>query len=222
MECKKGVVQHKYTAEEIEFLRENYSEYSVKELTVLFNKQFNLNVTETAIKTTLTRNKIYSGRTGQWQKGHKPFNKGLKWDDYMSKEGQANSRKTCFNSADRSINNSNHNEVPVGTEAIAKDGYIKVKIDNHIGTKDRRWWKFKHHIIYEKDFGPIPKGYNVIFADGNNRNFDKGNLILVSNAELALMNKNKLYYKGCAEATKCGAVIAKIQMKEKDLNKKGQ
>ncbi len=52
-------------------------------------------------------------------------------------------------------------------------------------------------------------GYNIIFADGDKYNFDIGNLVLVSNAELLIINKRKLY-KRDKELTKTGCLVAKI------------
>ena len=52
-------------------------------------------------------------------------------------------------------------------------------------------------------------GHKVIFADGNKRNFDIDNLILVSDSEALIMNANKLRYEN-KELTKTGALIAKV------------
>lgn len=207
----------KYTQEMIEFLKKWYVKKSIKELTILFNKHFNLDLTEQNLKSTLSRYKIHSGRTGYFVKGHQPYNKGMKWDDYMSKESQAKCRKTCFDS--KGTNNSNHKELPIGAETVSKDGYILVKVSEPKGNKGHPFLAYKHRLIYEQVHGPIPKGYNVIFADGNIRNFDIDNLILVSNNELLQMNKHNLYYKGCSEATKCGVLIAKIKIKQTEVKK---
>lgn len=52
-------------------------------------------------------------------------------------------------------------------------------------------------------------GHKVIFADGNKRNFNIDNLILVTNSEALIMNKNKLIYED-VELTKTGSLIAKV------------
>lgn len=212
---------HKYTEEELEFLRMNYPNWSLKELTEMFNKKFSCNINFKSLASTLHRRGIKSGRTGQFIKGQQPFNKDLKWDDYMSKESQEKSKKTCFSKEDRSINNSNHNELPIGTEVVTKDGYILVKVSEPKGTKAHRFLVEKHKLTYEQHYGSIPKGYKVIFADGNKRNFDIDNLILVSDNELLQINKHNLYYKGCADATKCGVLIAKIKIKQSEVKKNG-
>jgi hypothetical protein len=208
----KGIKQerHNYTQEEIDFLKENYPVYSAKELTEVFNKQFNTNLKDTTLKSTLQRLKISSGRTGQFEKGKPSFNKGLKWDDFMSKEAQENSRKTCF-TKDKIINNSNHNEVPVGTEVIGKDGYIFVKVDKKAGSKARRWWKYKHHLVWEKHYGKIPKEKRIIFADNNKYNFNIDNLILVDKGEIAQLNRRRLICKGLGIGTKCNLTMLRLE-----------
>lgn len=210
--------RHKWSTEELEWLRSNYPIYVLPELLVKFNEHFNTDITKTALKGILDKYKIHCGRKSQWVKGQTAWNKGMTWDDYMTDEGQIKSRKTCFNT-ERTVNNANYNDLPVGTEYVWK-GYIIVKTDKSEGTKARRWWKLKHHLVWEQAHGPIPKDHNVIFLDGNNRNFDLDNLALVNDAELAIMNKNKLYFKGNADATKCGVSLTKLIIKRSQYAKK--
>lgn len=75
-------------------------------------------------------------------------------------------------------------------------------------------WMPKSRYVYEQAHGKIPKGHKIIFADGDNRNFDLDNLILVSNAEELIMNRRKLI-KEEAKLTKTGALIAKVLSKSK-------
>lgn len=185
----------------------------------MFNERFDIQLTLFQLKGVLNRYKLKSGRTGHWKKGQPAWNKGKTWDEYMSPEGQENSRKTCFSADDRSINKSNHNELPIGTEREYR-GYIIVKTNNSNRIPAYIGWEFKHHVIYEQAHGKIPKGHIVIFANGNNRNFDIDNLVLVSRAELAVINKNNLYFKNDADATKCGVSIAKLMIRRKQLAKK--
>lgn len=123
---------------------------------------------------------------------------GLKWDEYMSKEGQEQSRKTQFKK-----DNIPWATRPVGSERIDLDGYVYIKV------AEPNKWELKHRVLWEKENGSIPKGYNLIFADGNKLNLDLDNLILVSNSELLIMNRRNLY-KREKELTKTGSVIAKV------------
>jgi hypothetical protein len=93
---------------------------------------------------------------------------------------------------------------PVGTERI-DEGYAEVKIARP------NVWKLKHHIIWEAAHGPVPKGHVIMFADGNKRNFDQDNLLLVSRKELATMNRFGLIFPD-KELTKAGKVVAEFKL----------
>ena len=106
------------------------------------------------------------------------------------------------------------NQVPVGTESYTKGGYIKVKV------ADPNKWELKQRLVYKQHHGEVPKGYSVIFADGNIYNYDIDNLIAVSRAELLVINNNKLIYED-KELTKVGVNIAKILSKASKLKSRG-
>ena len=104
------------------------------------------------------------------------------------------------------------NQVPIGTESITKGGYIKVKV----GEPNK--WELKQRYIYEQHHGEIPNNCNVIFADKNIRNFDINNLVLVSKAEMLILNNHKLIVED-KELTKVGVNIAKVIDKAKKRSK---
>lgn len=190
----------KFTEEQKQFIYKNYKGIGNKELINKFNKKFNTNL-DKQIYNFKRNHHLNSGLTGQFEKGHESFNKGKKWDEYMSKEKQEMCRKTTFKKG-----NIPSNSVPIGTERLSKDGCLEVKIKNGNLNKN---WKYKHRLIYEKNFGKIPKGYNVVFADGNKLNLEPNNLILVSDAELLIMNEKGLFKKNI-ELTKTGSNLAKL------------
>lgn len=197
---------HKYSAEEHQFLIDNVKGITLKELTRKFNEKFNTNLSESAISNQKTKLGIRSGIVGgQFPKGHIPANKGKK--GYMSPEQYEKCKATMFKKG-----NIPANHRPIGSERVDnRDGSILIKVqDGHL----QKNWMSKSRYIYEQSHGKIPKGYKVIFADGNNRNFDLDNLILVSNAEELIMNQRKLMSND-AEFTKTGAVIAKVLNKAK-------
>lgn len=191
----------------IQFLKENVKGITLKELTNRFNKAFNMNVSESAISNLKAKYNLQSGIVGgQFVKGQTSFNKGKKWCEYMSEEGQKNSRKTTFKKG-----NIPANRRPIGSERINKRDGVLIKVRD--GHKTRNWMP-KSRYIYEQAHGKIPEGHKVIFADGNNRNFDLDNLVLVSNAEELIMNQRGLFSEN-AEFTKTGANIAKVLNKAK-------
>jgi hypothetical protein len=92
---------------------------------------------------------------------------------------------------------------PIGSERIIQ-GYVEIKIAHNV-------WERKHTSIWKAANGKVPKGHVVIFADGNKRNFAPDNLLLVSRAELAVMNRIGLISTH-KELTKAGKTIADLKM----------
>ena len=153
--------RHIYSKSEDDFLKENVKGITLKELTNRFNKEFNLNLSESAIANRKNKLGLSSGITGgQFKKGNIPFNKGKKQKDYMSEESINKTKGTRFKRG-----NIPHNHKKVGSERITK-GYIEIK------TQEPNKWQLKHRYIYEKKYGKIPDGYNLIFLDGNRQNIE--------------------------------------------------
>lgn len=191
---------HKWTEEECQFLKDNVKGITLKELTNRYNKKFNMNLTESAIANRKNKLKLRSGISGgQFEKGHIPANKGKK--GYMSQEQYEKCKITMFKKG-----NVPPNRREIGSERIDKDGYVLVKIRDGYLNKN---WVLKHRLIYEQIHGKIPKNHKVVFADGNKRNFDPDNLLLVSYAEELIMNQRKLFTEN-AEFTKAGLNVAKV------------
>ena len=191
--------QHKWTDEEKEYLASIVKGSTYKEITEKMNDKFEYNFSEEQVKGMMYRNKLTTGTCGYFKKGSTPWNKGLK--------GYMGANKTSFKKGTIPPN-----QVPIGTESITKGGYIKVKV----GEPNK--WKLKQRYIYEQHYGEIPKSHNVIFADKNIRNFDINNLVLVSKAEMLILNNNKLIFED-KELTKAGVNIAKVIDKAKKRSK---
>lgn len=79
-------------------------------------------------------------------------------------------------------------------------------------------WRSKQRVKYKEYYGEIPKGYVVIFANCNKKDFRKENLIAVSRNVLKIMNKYNLL-KADTEETKVGVTIAKLIEKTQELKK---
>lgn len=199
--------RHIYSKSEDDFLKENVKGITLKELTNRFNKEFNLNLSESTIANRKNKLGLSSGITGgQFKKGNIPFNKGKKQKDYMSEESINKTKGTRFKRG-----NIPHNHKKVGSERITK-GYIEIK------TQEPNKWQLKHRYIYEKKYGKIPDGYNLIFLDGNRQNIELSNLKLVSKAEDLIMNNNKLFTNE-KDLTETGTLIAKVINKTSKLRK---
>lgn len=200
----------RFNEEHKAFISENIKNPE-KDLVDMFNKRFNADISVYQLENFKHRNKLKSGLVGgQFKKGNIPKNKGLKWCEYMSLEGQKNSLKTCFKKG-----NTPKNHRDVGSERISVDGYVEVKV------AEPNKWKLKHRVLYEEKFGPIPKTHILIFADGNKTNLELDNLILISRSEALIINRNNLYLKD-KELTKTAAIISKLIDTTNKRRRKGE
>jgi hypothetical protein len=105
-----------YTTEQVDWLRENYPLMPLDALHTAFNAQFGQARTRDAIKATLGREKITSGRTGRFEQGQHPWNRGSK--------GIMRANVCSFKKG-----NVPPNRKPLYSERICtKDGYINISV----------------------------------------------------------------------------------------------
>lgn len=195
----------KYTDEMKDYLKEIVPGKHYKDVLVLFNNKFKTDLSISALKSALKRFGILNGVVSTFKKGSSPWNKG--------KKGLSKANRTSFKKGNKPANFR-----PVGSERIDRDGYTLIKINNEGSMWER--WTSKHKYLWEKYNGrKVPPGYVVIFADQNNRNFEKENLILVSRAELLKLNRKKLIFDN-SEATKAGLNTAKLMLKIDELKRR--
>lgn len=191
---------HRFTDEQGQYIKSIVLGRGHAEILSLFNERFGLQLGLNQIKAYIKNHKLNTGRTGQFPKGHEPFNKGRKGINQGGAETQFRRGQMP------------HNYKPVGTERISGEGYVEVKI------ADPKKWKGKHKIVWEAANGKIPKGKVLIFGDGNRLNVSLENLILVSRAELAVLN-HKGYIYDHADYTRTGLIMAHLSMKQAERKK---
>lgn len=133
--------------------------------------------------------------SGSFKKGHVPWNKGVK--------GYMGANRTSFKKGLRPPN-----WKPIGSKRITKDGYMEVKVRDRSGNRN---YMLLHRYLYELHHGEIPKGHHVIFLDQNKMNFSLDNLMAVSRADMAKINR---YIK----LTEDGELNQSIVLREKILS----
>ena len=183
-----------WTEGEKEYLAEVVSGRGYQEITEMMTKKFNLDYTKNQVAAAIKRYGLTTGRTGRFEKGHVPFNKGTK--------GLTGANKTSFKKG-----NVPHTLLPIGSESVTRDGYTIVKVSNKGKRND--CWRPKQRLVWEKHYGPVPDGHAVVFGDGDKTNFSLDNLILVSRSQLSVMNTKKLIQND-AELTRAGAHVAEL------------
>jgi len=90
-------------------------------------------------------------------------------------------------------------------ERQRKNDYVQVKIG-------KNKWVNKQNFLYEQAHGKVPKGYCVIFLDGNINNFSLDNLAAVAVKEQLALSRYKLRFSN-PDLTKTGISIVKLKNK---------
>ena len=185
-----------------EWLAANNEGKTAAGIAELLNAKFGKDYTAAQVKGIRARMRLKSGLTGRFEKGHEPTNKGKK--GYCP----PGSEKGWFKKGRRP-----HNWVPVGTEAVSTDGYVKVKV----GEPDK--WRWKHKMVWEEARGKVPAKHVLIFKDGNRLNCSLDNLECISMAENSTMNALKLRT-GSAEFTESALAYVKVKRRLRKLERK--
>lgn len=156
-----------YSEDELFFLH-GHRDLPRRELYAEFVRRFGRDdVTFENIKGLCVRKGWYTGRTGCFDKGHVPANKGRKGNAHVTDEMRATQFKK---------NHVPANLKPIGHERVDRQGFVLIKIDvtnPHTGFRGHYVMKHKHLWI-EKN-GPIPDGHFLKCLDCNNLNTDPSN-----------------------------------------------
>ena len=194
--------------EQIDYVRQIAWHRTNEEIRTMLNEKFGTEYTYKQVKALKNNHKIQSGLTGQFEKGHKPWTKGKSINEICYKpESYAR-----WDSHHWYKGNRPYNAVPVGTETVDKYGYIKVKV------AEPNVWDFKHRIIYEKAYGPIPKGMLVALIDGDKTNLSPENMMLIDQHENGFRHRYAGMYNGDHELGKAIILNSKLQSRIEELD----
>ena len=161
----------KFTDEVLDFIRKDYVGVTNKEMALRLEREFGGKFTPKSVGVYRCKIGCTSGNDGRFYKGQTPHNKGVKGTYPGCEKGWF--KKGC----------KVHNQYPVGTEVFKAEGYWKTKI------AEPNVWKYTHHLVWENAHGEIPKGHVVIFKDGDVNNRVLENLMCISKAEFAVINR---------------------------------
>lgn len=199
---------HKWSEEEIEFIRKIYPFYENKEISKMVKEKFGFEVSATNLLNVRHNYKIPKKvipNSGCYRKGDVPWNKGRE----MSEEVREKVKGTWFKKGEIPKNHR-----PVGSTRITVDGYTEIKI------AEPKRWQLYHRYLYEKTHGEkLKKNEAVIFADGDKSNFEIDNLVKVNRTNLLYLNNNNLIFDD-PELTKTGVNVSKVAEKIFDLKRK--
>ena len=197
----------------IEWIRSFAPGHSESEISAEHERLYGTRLTREQVKSAKARFGARSGtHGGRFEKGSVPFTKGKKWDDYMSPEAQARSRAAAFKPGEV-VDRRDGWMKPIGYERVRGDGYIEVKVrDSRVDGPQRNApgmfncnYRMKHRVVWEEANGmPVPDGVMLVFADGDNRNFDPSNIVAVPRDLWAVIARQGIQY---CDADSLGAAM---------------
>lgn len=204
-----------FTKEEDQFIKDNFLTMPIKTMGNKLNRSgcgvigrmrnLNLIVPGEIIQ----QRKIDSN----FKAGHVPDNKGKKQIDYMTAEQIEKTMHTRFQKG-----HVPGNALDVGTEVTRTDKrsgktYVMIKVEGNIKLMYKQI-----HVWETHNKKKLPKGFNIVFKDGNNFNCNIENLECISNAELMKRNTIQRYpFELKQQMRKIGklkAIIKKIEKNE--------
>lgn len=180
---RKVHVKVPWTERQLKYLREHYATASAEEIAPKVKHSLS-GIYQKAKELGLEKSPDFISECGRraskhpasiaarFRNGQEPPNKGKRQEEFMSPESIERTKATRFKKG-----HVPHNAKPVGYERIDEDGYVWLKVGGC-----RRMVQ-KHRHIWEQANGPIPKGYNISFKDGDRTNCELQNLVLVSRKE---------------------------------------
>jgi hypothetical protein len=191
---------HKYTDEQDEWIIEN-SGIAIDKLAEQFNEKFNVNISWVALKSHCKREGIsftnkrrfkYTQEQTDWLMQNRRNQYIVDLVDQFNEEFGANVTKSAlysycarlgvfFEKDGKRVTRVQH---PIGHERKTFKHYIIVKV------ADPDVWEYKHKVVYEQNFGPVPDNHVVIFKDSDRLNFDPDNLVAISKSEHTRLNAN--------------------------------
>lgn len=167
----------RYTAAQLAFLKRR-RKLPRREVHAVFVKRFRRkDVALDNIKSLYWREGWDTGRTGCFEKGIVPANKGKKMPF------NANSAKTQFKKGGLPANTKY-----LGHERVTKDNYVEISVDQtnpHTGYERR--YVLKHRWLWEKLHGPVPTGM-CLKCKTDRLNTDPSNWELIPRAMLPRLN----------------------------------
>jgi hypothetical protein len=140
----------------------------------------------------------------RFKKGNIPVTKGKR----LSQEVYEKIRPTMYKKGHTPVNRRE-----VGSERVSRDGYMEVKV------AEPNKWMLKHRVLWEQANGPIPKGYNIQFRNGDKTDIRLENLYIISRQE-QLAKENSLYARYPVELQEVMRLKGVVKRKINSINKK--
>lgn len=193
------MAEKNFTIEQERYLQKIIPGRLNSDVAEMMNDKYGLNYSAKTIGYWKNNRHIRSGVDTTFHKGYEPANKGK----HQIPNGK--SIETQFKVGHRP-----KNYMPVGSIVKKTDGHLWKKIRDDVPS--RYCWKKLSRIVWERANGPVPKGYKIIFLDGNFAHCSLSNLAIVTLAA-GLKMAQKHYFSKDPELTEFGKNTAELSSK---------
>lgn len=173
-----------YSATEMEWLEAN-RRLVISDYAAGFNALFGRNVAAKNLHALRKRKGWKTGRTGCFEKGDVPHNKGKPCEPGEGGR-HPNARKTQFKKGHGRSGVAVKLYKPIGSERLSKNGYLERKIHDGLPLQSR--WRAVHIVEWEAVNGPLPKGHALKCLDGDRLNTNPSNWIAIPRGVLPRLN----------------------------------
>ena len=167
------------TDEQAEYMISIIQGRSSQEVADMMKEKYGMDLTIAQIRGWRKNHKTPSGYDSRFRKGQQSPVKGRKWEEWMSPEGAANSRRTQYGKGNIAANSK-----PIGS-ICERDGYLLIKVQELSG---RHNWMFLHRYVWEQYNGPVPKNHKIIHMNGDKHDCRIENLRCVSSSVALIAN----------------------------------
>lgn len=209
-----------WTRDEIKYLKQNYADVNTSVVAAHLGRSkgsvFGMVQILGLTKSEIFKASPLSGRlrpgakiggSFRFKKGHTSWNKGKKLGNTW---GSERSRATRFKKGDLPHNTKTDGEISIRNSKGRSYKWQRISLAK---------WKEVHRLVWEKHNGPIPKGVNVQFKDGDSLNCVIENLYLVDRHNQMLDNSIHRYPENLQSTMLLvGKLKRKIKQHEKHNN----
>ena len=148
----------------------------------MFNEKFGTDITISALKGYMQRNRFMSDKTGRFESDKSPWNAGITGENYFRhydrEKVQEHMKKV----------HAGNKKLFVGSERLIA-GIPHVCVAEGRTRKYDKWVRKRVH-VWEKHNGPVPTGHCVVHLDKNRMNCELSNLACVPKKYMGILAKN--------------------------------